>query len=642
MLPRPSLLITAILLVAHATLAHAAPVGSHPSRSSEALLRSAQRRLVNSTIDSRRAAIEELERATLLDPTNAAAQLLLARTYYQCGFLQYAQHRFELVTDINPADADGQFGLGQVWRRDWLKYLEAKSLDRSIASFSTSARLKPSSADAWLQLVPLLLERGDLKPALAAATRAVEAEPRRPETVLALAHLSYRDGQVHAADSLFRESIPKLPKLARLRFEDISPVASERDTFTLHRLSPAGQREFIERFWRDNDPDLVSPENEARLEYWSRVAQAYFLYFDNKRREWDERGELYVRYGPPRKVEYNPIGERLSMSYQTGPAYPMNVLVWGYPELGMTVHLQDRLLSEYYLLPMSRDRDMDPQPHPDSLAKLGGQLAVTGGRGVFPMLPPGVKPMPVTGHIARFNTVSGPRLIADVEVAGIPSDSLWAEWVVIDSSRAEVARLRRRLAPSACDPAELRVADFAQNLRPGSYHVGITVHDEANQRRGVYRTEVALPDSLEALAMSDVVVSCGTPAVGSGPGVRIEPNAGARVSPGGNLTAYFEVYHLAPGDDGQSRFEYSCTVRSTERDARVWVQRLFAPRSRIPEVDISRSVENPGSIRRQFVSVPVQALPPGRYRLDVVVRDLIADTQTKGAAAFLKVPALTN
>ena len=47
------------------------------------------------------------------------------------------------------------------------------------------------------------------------------------------------------------------------------------------------------------DPDLASPENEAQLEYWSRVTQAYFLYFDSKRREWDERGEVYVRYGPP-------------------------------------------------------------------------------------------------------------------------------------------------------------------------------------------------------------------------------------------------------------------------------------------------------------------------------------------------------
>ena len=142
--------------------------------------------------------------------------------------------------------------------------------------------------------------------------------------------------------------------------------------------------------------------------------------------------------------------------------------------------------------------------------------------------------------------------------------------------------------------------------------------------------------------MSDVVVSCGTPPIGAGPGVRIEPNAGGRVAPGGNLTVYFEVYHLAPGDDKQSRFEYTCTVRSTERDPRMWVQRLFSPKTKIPEVDMSRTGENPGAIRRQFVSVPVHTLPPGRYRLDITVRDLIAGTEVKGAADFLKAPTLAN
>ena len=641
MLPRLLPPIVVVLLLTLAPGARATP-SLRPGPGAVALFHSAERRLANSTIDSRRAAIKELEQATLLDPANATAQLLLARTYYECGFLMYSQRRFELVTQLDPADAAGQYGLGQVWRRDWLKYLEARSLDRAISKFASSARLQPASADAWLQLVPLLLERGDLKLSLAAAARAVEVEPRRPEALLALAHLSYRDGRVQESDSLFREAIPKLPKLVRLRFEDISPVASERDTFTLHRLSPAGQREFIERFWHDNDPDLASPENEARLEYWSRVSQAYFLYFDPKRREWDERGELYVRYGPPRRVEYNPVGERLSMSFGTGPAYPLNLLVWGYPELGMSVRLQDRLLSEYYMLPISMDHDMDPQPHPDSLAARRDQLAVTGGRGVFPMLPPGIKPMPVTGHLARFSSGAGPRLVADIEVEGNPGDSLWAEWVVLDSSRTEVARLRRRLSPSACDPAELRVADFAENLKPGRYQVGITVRDDANHRRGVYRTQIRLPDSLETLAMSDVVVSCGTPPIGAGPGVRIEPNAGGRVAPGGNLTAYFEVYHLAPGHDAQSRFEYICTVHSTERDPRIWVQRLFAPKARIPELDMSRIGENPGAIRRQFVSVPVHTLPPGRYRLDITVRDLIAGTEVKGAADFLKAPTLTN
>src|SRR5207253_1895319 len=158
---------------------------------------------------------------------NAAAQLLLARVYLQCGYLGLAKGRFEAVTRLSPADAEGRIGLAQIWRRDYLKYLETRSLDRAIDNFTVATRLAPPSAEA------------------------------------------------------------------------------------LHRLAPSEQRAFVDRFWRDADPDLASRENEAQLEYWSRVAQAYFLFFDAKRKEWDERGEIYVRYGPPQRVEYNPLADAL-------------------------------------------------------------------------------------------------------------------------------------------------------------------------------------------------------------------------------------------------------------------------------------------------------------------------------------------
>ena len=85
---------------------------------------------------------------------------------------------------------------------------------------------------------------------------------------------------------------------------------------------------FIERFWQENDPDLTTPENEARLEYWARVTQAYFLFFDAKRGGWDERGEVFVRYGPPAEMQYNPVGREaeLGLRHRSGvPGEPAGV-----------------------------------------------------------------------------------------------------------------------------------------------------------------------------------------------------------------------------------------------------------------------------------------------------------------------------
>src|SRR5262249_15309377 len=164
--------------------------------------------------------------------------------------------------------------------------------------------------------------------------------------------------------SLFRLAFARLRRSVRERFEDFAPLASEQDTLVFHRLPLEARADFVRRFWREHDPDLATPENEAQLEYWARVAQAYFLFYDPARREWDERGEVYVRYGPPDSVQYNPVGVALYgvSSGDNQVAFPLNVLVWTYRALGMTVTLNDRLLSERYELPVSMDEDLDPLP----------------------------------------------------------------------------------------------------------------------------------------------------------------------------------------------------------------------------------------------------------------------------------------
>jgi hypothetical protein len=130
-----------------------------------------------------------------------------------------------------------------------------------------------------------------------------------------------------------------------------------------------------------------------------------------------------------------------------------------------------------------------------------------------------------------------------------------------------------------------------------------------------------------------VVIACGPPEGGGT--VRIEPNPGARVAGAGPLTAYFEIYHLRPGEDGLARFEYVYSVRSTARDARHWVQKLFVP-SPAPAVSVSREERHLGSLRRQFISVPVAALPPGPYRLEITVRDRVAGEEVTRRLDFTK------
>jgi GWxTD domain-containing protein len=597
----------------------------------ERLYRQALERLAAADHDSRRLALEELDQARLLDPSRLDIELTLARECYASGFLRRARQRWERALELDPDNAEARFGIARLTFREWRKYLDRERLDQAVEEMVGVVKARPAETEAWLMLSALLVEQEDLERAAVAAEGALASAPGRPDAALAGAYVAYRRGDVARAESLFAYATPRMPPRVRERFEDIAPIASARDTFVLNRLSPEERREYRRQFWKEHDPDLASPENEAQLEYWSRVTHAYFLFYDARRQEWDERGEVYVRYGRPAFALYNPAGAPLVSTNPYLAAYPLNLLVWGYPELGMTVVMEDRTLNEFYYLPVSTWWDPDPLPNPAAVEERGDQLLTRAGRGVFPVLPPRAEPRPMTGQLARFDAAAGGRLLALVETPGEPGDTLIAEWVVLDPDRREVVRQRRAMGPSACDPAAARVADFDAELPPGEYVVGLTVRD-ARGRRGVYRATVRLTEPSPELRMSDLVVACGPPT--PGPPIRIEPNPAARVHGEDPLTAYFEVYHLTPGTSGRSRFEISYLVRSAAKDERVWLQRVLSPRQQPAPISASRADENPGPLRRQFVSIPVQTLPPGRYRVEVRVKDLATGAETARSAEF--------
>ncbi len=610
------------------------------SEQADALLRSAELRLAQHTIETRRMAIAELERATDLAPERADIQILLARAYYQAGFLKLSRRRFERAMALSPGDAQARYGLGQAWRRDWLKYLERRSLDRAVEHYLAAGELDTTLVEAWLMASALEIERGDLPAARAAAEHALRSDRARAESQLAAASTRWRTGDVAGADTLFHLAIERLRRSLRDRFEDIAPIATERDTFEYNHLSAKRRSVYSAAFWKKHDPDLATPENEAQLEYWARVTQAYFLYYDVVQRQWDERGEVYVRYGPPDSVQYNPISASLY-----GPAnrlsggsrflFPINVLVWSYRALGMDVTLHDRMLSERYELPVSMEEDMDPVPDADSLAHMG-VVATNGLRGVFPMLPPGAQPLEVHAQVGGFESSGGGgRLYAGVSAPGGPADTLAADLVVLDSLYREVARVHSLLSPSACEAATLRVAAFNEALPPGDYLVGTSVR--GGGRRGSVRLPLHVAGDDSTLSVSDMVVTCGVPAT-LDDGVRLDANPDASVRPGEPLVAYFEVYHLARDRSGEGRFEYEVAVRSAKRDTRVWLQRLLSPRREGQDLGMTRQDAVLGSVRRQFVSVPVQGLPPGRYVLDLTVRDVLTHDEVRRSVEFRRVP----
>lgn len=641
-----------------------------PADKARLLHRWAEAALTDRSVESRQRAVRQLREAIRFEPTSADHWLTLGQIYLVGEMGSMARDCFDQAVRLAPRDPRLHMTRGRAWKREWSRWLDTLSFDHAVADFRTVTRLRPNGSVGWLALVPMMYERSDLTGAAQAAERALSGRPRLVEAGLAAAYTAYRLGDSERADSLFRATIPRLTPDLRSLFENAAPIlgrpsgarpggvtrAAPRRPAPAAQGSIAGEEPPEARpalgdtssapptppeVWADIDVDPTTPENETRLEFWSRVAHAYFVFWDPLQPALDSRAELYIRYGPPRSIEINPGGVALSFKpnvVSTGRAtsiaeYPMGVLRWNYPELGMGVVLNDRSLHGRFEPAVSRDFAFGSVPDPALLSRRGDLMALDGGRAVFPTLPSRNLRIEVAGLTARFEGDRGPRLFAQVQAIGSLVDTLASRWVVLDSTGREVARGGGRLAVSACDPGARQLAELSQELPAGRYRLALSVHD-GRHRKGLFRAEVELlqPDAA-AFELSDVVLACGNPTLfAQGPAVRLDANVESLVTGPGPLAAYFEIYRLAPDADGMAHFEVEYAVRRLSE-----AERRGAKRRRREPVLLSSTTRQEAQVaglRRQFVSVPVLPLAPGRYQLEIRVRDLTAGTQAERAVAF--------
>lgn len=61
----------------------------------------------------------------------------------------------------------------------------------------------------------------------------------------------------------------------------------------------ADRAEWLDRFWKLNDPTPTTPENEMRTEHLVRVGLARQFFPSRSWPGWDKRGEVFIRYGAP-------------------------------------------------------------------------------------------------------------------------------------------------------------------------------------------------------------------------------------------------------------------------------------------------------------------------------------------------------
>jgi GWxTD domain-containing protein len=186
--------------------------------------------------------------------------------------------------------------------QDWsgaVEYLKAYEL------FSEAMRAQPSNTSAARHIYRALVDRQRwIELEHLARVRLID-DHTDGWAWLALGLGAHRLGDEHQSGTAFDSALAFLPPGERARITNLSRIVTPKDSISRNRL-PVSELENDERmYWLMADPLWATSDNEGRNEFLSRAVFAELRFsveeFGIHGIDTD-RGDVYVRYGPPPAV----------------------------------------------------------------------------------------------------------------------------------------------------------------------------------------------------------------------------------------------------------------------------------------------------------------------------------------------------
>ncbi len=92
-------------------------------------------------------------------------------------------------------------------------------------------------------------------------------------------------------------------------------IISNEESRIFMELPPEARGKFIEDFWRRRDPSPTTERNEFKEIYYRRIEEANHLFRGAKPGWLQDRGRIYILFGPPNERLTNPMGGRPMDAY---------------------------------------------------------------------------------------------------------------------------------------------------------------------------------------------------------------------------------------------------------------------------------------------------------------------------------------
>ena len=452
-------------------------------------------------------------------------------------------------------------------------------------------------------------------------------------------------------------------------------------------LPDSQKTEWLRIFWQNHDPTPTTAENEFHTEYFRRIRYALY-YFSNPfgPHPWDDRGEVYVRYGEPndrnfivgafwdrrsamsasgareRQLSSLPTEDRTSGSdaggsgdsrmrvHDTQPLADSRETdgeIWNYYRYGLSFQFQDQEgLGIYSLVPLTDTFGKKQEYGEFARSKI---TAVDLQPAVY-FHDYGTAHLDYALDLARFRArgktfdvdVNLGYPLADLARGGDDSAmiSLRRTVIVRDDSLREVASelsvLNRRVGPVSSHQ-QLLVEQKVFNLPPGGYELAVSIEDLFSGKTGIYKKSFRLPEFVtrEVQEISDVelasfvwsVYEPGSPYVKSDR--LVMPLPSHVYLQGQPIAFYYEIYNLARNARDTAVYRVGYEILDVE------AKRVFHKEGGGKFTSGERDVF-------QFGSIEKSGLPPGEYLLSIDVVDEITHKEKRTLTRFKIVAAAST
>lgn len=459
-------------------------------------------------------------------------------------------------------------------------------------------------------------------------------------------------------------------------------------------LSPPEEKRcqlWIDAWWHARDPIHTSPQNEARFEHERRVLVAEMHFARGAWPGWDDRGEVFIRYGAP--------GSRSLVKadvVEPGEYVPAQEF-WYYPAFDMIARFADptgsgrfSLFLDGVHLPARERARSDRRQMPSeyladlSLDYMGFEYDIPGAMNLRAPFAgkqgddfmkrvyryhdvleetPAAYPfdfasrrIPMFFAVHSFRGGDGVDRVdvnAEFETRVVPlaGNSYARRFVTTsvfwDLAGNEIARHARTdtvgTGSLAGDSVAAVVNQTSVTLPPGTYRMAITVQESGSGRFTSTRRVVGCHSMEGGLAMSDLLLARriggarGESPFNRGP-LEVVPRPSGHYRLGAPVPVYFEVYHL--GQDAGGSYAYTVEYAITPKSARprnFWKRLISAAEP--PLVVRSRfDAAAPGPDDVVHVAASTQNLWPGEFALQVTVTDGASSRRVSRETTFRLLP----